>query len=61
MIDAAEELGTRQMNKNHAELRLRFFSSQHLVPEQILEECELRDAIFSFALAHFLRYSVVTF
>jgi hypothetical protein len=45
LINAAEDLGTRQLNKNHAEFLAPLFSPQYLVPEQILGKCELRDVI----------------
>jgi len=50
LINAAEDLGTRQLNKNHAEFLAPFFSPQYLVPEQILGKCELRDEIESFTV-----------
>ena len=47
MINAAEDLGTRQLNKNHAEFLAPLFYTQYLVPEQILGKCELRDVIYT--------------
>jgi len=44
LIDAAEELGTRQPCGVTGSA---FLYSQHLVPEEILGDCELRDVIHS--------------